>query len=811
MADTDRRDTIKILVACGGAGRGLLGQLEALGFDAEVQIDAQRELIIRRSTRRSRAIAIDQGLLTQRYILDEVRKRYANHESRAKVHAEALYQYYPHKGGVLSKGLAQSPAIGGGAVQSTRNVDRLRNTFEGLVNEVGAALGPDVGLEVWIVSSAAGGTGAGIRRRVGQIIADVVADRQCVVNLHFLTFGAGSYGSIGSAITRLNTFFCVAADSAFAKLINSQYRNVAPNFYYLEIPDVGKGDEVRAIRENLAEVAAKAVLLDDLQHAIDWIIVNSPNRMLFVLVGFWGPDFDQDQILYETMRGLSVQLENLRNPDPDSLIMEERYEFYPSPELQTVVDDITPKMLLETGGVKFPRRPVRTSEQNLESYMGKMEDAVDVFLPQRSKIRDLAGSITIISRDETSRELMVREPSSDGGWIDEYEVITLANWVRAWCRFLLEKLEIERQEAAYNISSAANRPGGGARSKATDLARLVPDFLELTVMIRMLRLLQRRAGEQLKALLPRIHTVADAIQEEMSYFAESALQRFTKELIIGAELTSEVDRLNHRTWFEVVDRAIRTEKREAMQDAIRVGAVGLTRAGLASVLGLSEDVQDLVLIRDRILETLGGMNVRGKQQPGRWWQSWNIADEANPLLSYRIFPRLDQATRQGLGVGLKHGDVEFISTDVVAIGMHVLAVDLALIGRGTDAVRAPYNLLHPMVEVVKRQLNNNWPTAERPGVAEDNGLANIAKAAVVGDPLFLPVFRALDFTPDELNKLAYLFDFHDPDPGPIIPSVDAAGIDFSSEGGPDDGTSPDISFDPDDAYWPEAEPEDTEE
>ena len=771
--------SVRVLIVCGGSGRGLLGQREALGFDAEIQIDVQREILAAGDQFAFR-IPLDANneTCTTRQVLHFMQTDWDKRGSeRAKRHAQVLYKYYPAAGVDLANGLAQAPAIGGGALLHEVNERKLVNALRQIVSERGQHLGPNEPLEVWIVSSTAGGTGAGVHRRVGWIISDFMSDQPTTVNLHFIMIGQRSFFSVGREATSLNTFFCIAADAAFVQKVSLEYKRVAPYFYFLEVPDVGKGEAAKPLRENLIETSAKAALLDEVQMNLISLCNSSPSKFVFLRVGFWGAEFDERQTRYEVFKDLHRQFNELINPLPSRFTQGDA-DFVRSTLLEEAADALIADSLLGHPEWRFPGKPRafgrRLAEDVEERYLEECERALDELLLSLSPqfaLNDLGGKFTIAGERTEPRDLAVVEPQPDSSWPEIFRHIQDAHWVVAWCQKLLRPdpeenrigLEAQYRDLANKCSATQQRFWVGAATRARDLAPVLPEFLEVAVQRRILKELERTANRLLGEKLARVKPVAEKMYAELRALQSAHVQRSTSELVVAADLCDELDRLNHRTWFEMLERAVRFGDARDLREAIRKGAVGLTRLGLVTVVGLPEDAQqDISVVRDKVSEKAGGMLIEDEEQEGIWWQSDNITGLADTMYRYRIFPKLDEATSEALGEG--QDDITFLSTPVGAIGMRVMAVDFAILDRGIETITAPTQLVKNLIGGLQRTMALNWPSCHQVQVGKDSGLIRVATAAVIGEPLFRPILEEEDLglTDEEKVKLEYLFEMYDP-------------------------------------------------
>ena len=176
----------RFLIVCGGSGSRLLGQRRVLGVSGELHVDVSSEIKARPEDPNSIAVRLDEQIGTVQKLLEDMERRLpkpeAQQESPSKsellaqqsrrstyvhnaimhpadvAHARFLANYYPSTG-FLRDGLAQAPAIGGAAIRHTRNMKELANKLRQMTTHFATNVSEANPLDVWIVSSTAGGTG----------------------------------------------------------------------------------------------------------------------------------------------------------------------------------------------------------------------------------------------------------------------------------------------------------------------------------------------------------------------------------------------------------------------------------------------------------------------------------------------------------------------------------------------------------------------------------------------------------------------------------------------------------------------------
>jgi hypothetical protein len=779
----------KILVVCGGAGRGLLGQRDALGFAAEMQLDVRHELVPVQNDQLAWRLPVDAAVLTTKTLLDWMEHEWGKDVDRYKNdpqkttpqsrHARILYQGYPGTVTNLDYGLGQAPAIGGGVIRMPANENMLRTATRQMIQRIAQLLGPANELDVWIVSSTSGGTGAGIRRFVARVIAEEMRAhiQNCVIKLHFVLYGARTYTSVNAHQTSLNTFIGVAQDAAF---VDEEFDMPDPPirfFYYLELPDVGSGERARKEREKLVEVTARAMFLDELRPVLEKIANNVPNKTVFVRVGFWGGELPREQLYYETLRQLRSKLEQLTEPGDTRFLEGFTCSFEPLPDLKKALEQLgSPELLLNLigRGWKFPRRPgTFLGRQSQDDYVLECEKAVEAVLKSALSLTvdRLAGvfkpeSVRAVEKgiaaageaapglptrgeaevEKLTRELAISKPGQNIDWTIRQDLITDAHRVMAWTRKLLDRpdghppLVEEQRLLARSCSDIFNQFGAGSRDKAVRLATELPKFLDASVRLQLLRDIEGRASSLLSELEGSYNAVKTKAAEQEQMMVKAGVVSQTTSLVLAADLEKRVMVTNPRPWIEILDRAVQSKKDEQFRLAVECGAIGLTMNGLARVVGVSGE--DPTEIRTEVMSKAGGIIINKEKCEGIWWQAdsslWNRGETQ---FQFRIFPWLNP---QDLAILRAESteDIQLICTSMGAIGLRVLAVDMVNIGQ-KDMAAAAQNLLRDMKTHLNQELTN-WPTDNAPVVAKKTtGVLHLAMAGVGGEPLDLTALERI--------------------------------------------------------------------
>ena len=312
------------LIVTGGTGRGLLGNQAALNFTHEWQIDVESEKFSD-DTAHFSFIPLDtcagSTAALARHYQGPAAKPNSKHphaspylttraDSQAvKNHSSFYWSNVPDA--ALKFGLAGEPALGAALARFPNNEQNLRAKLARISEGVDLYRG----VEVWIVSSTAGGTGQGIHRYIAALIADILAvGTPTPVHFHFVQIGQETYGSAGNMCT-LNTFFGVAADVAFSSLLSEIKRGAYATWYYLELTDVGTGQRAKKLRAELVELSIKTIMNDALSVHLNQLTIHCNSLpFIFARIGFWGKDFDETSKYKQTLNATLAKLNHLLMP-----------------------------------------------------------------------------------------------------------------------------------------------------------------------------------------------------------------------------------------------------------------------------------------------------------------------------------------------------------------------------------------------------------------------------------------------------------------------------------------------------------------
>ena len=779
----------KFLIVCGGSGVSLLGQREVLGVDGEMYIDAHGEVNKTLARTDPFSINVKLGLppiVSTRQLLVDLKGRVGKTitTSEAKQHALFLANNWPGAE-PLKDGLARVPAFGGAAIRQADIALDLDSKLKKMINEWVHDIDPANPLEFWIVSSTAGGTGEGIHRYVGERIVELVVEKpDALVVLNFVRIGQATYNAVDPDRTSLNTFFGIAADAAFKVYLPRKYESVGvtTRWFYLEVPPVGVGPTAVPIRARLVEVAAKAIMLEELEESINTIVVN--DGIGLVRVGYWGKDFDERGMYHETLKQLQAKLNELIEPDGYAKYVHGKPE--PDFEGGEGLQKLKELLLSEdfvcrqmNRGWEFPRYTAARLPENrseiwelIQRWKSRINELV--FPGSIDELKPWFVTTQTMKKEDTEWLETRRVPLSVPGLEDIapytapwFEKTDTAHQVKAWASALLgtgqgsDGLLVSLHKLARDCSNAQH-PGfpeslsSNTRKKATNIRKYLPDFIETLVKVIKLWELQRAAEDMLVGALDGAKKVQDVARQQQT-IARGMIMGVEESPVIAAELYHQLDQITKDTWLHMLDTAVRRQDADLFRKQVLTGATGLTWSGLVSVLGLRPNSQ-APEIKNELRQHMGQMyDPDGTVHEAQWWQA-NEPPGITGRFTYRILPRLEPRARAELGES--DGEIQYLYTGVDVIGLYVLAFEGLTRSTSLDMVTTPVYLLSPFVPMVRQYLEEDaW---QHTVYGRPQNKLSVVCAGVGGEPLYKPVLLEAGLTDRELHQLGEFYEFYDP-------------------------------------------------
>jgi len=654
------------------------------------------------------------------------------------------------------------------------------------------SIGPENPVEAWIISSTAGGTGEGIHRFVGAFLADFIRRRFAgtQVTLNFIRVGQLTYRTVNFRRTALNTFFGVAADAAFALKMTpkmkedfEKFGNLVTRWFYVDLPDVGTGERSIPLRAQLVEMAAKAVMLDELQDDLQRLLVNNSGiPMVLTRTGYWGKDFEEQQKYYETLQQLQKKLKALVEPNYEDIVKGREPEFHAEKLEDWRKGAENPDLVLQQmeKGWEFPR--YRESEDPKD--LGKVRELVDEWKRAIAKLveRDWEElkpewKVERVREKEGKRQVdkvPLRVPRrgevnfGEEGW---FQRINEAHEVQAWAWHLLgcdlKKGEFRRGgltkdllEQARGISAALHgvvKLWKSSQARARDAAPLLGKFVELLAKVDVLLRLEDEARGFLDGERSNARKVLEMVDSELKV-VEKKVSGGRGEVVQAAELEDPLEQVTRKTWLQLLWDAARRDDREAFRKEVLRGATGLTEDGLREVLGLRPQA----IIADAHQEMASRMgrmyDLDGNPYEAPWW----AATPPTPTMryEYRVLPWLSRELQAGLQstAEIQKSRFRYVFTKMGRIGLYVLAFEgISLTSREGDATSMPAFLIRPFVPQLRDALAE-W--RDKPSPNQPSGQLSIVLAGVGGEPLYLPALREVGLSDEEIKKIGEFYQFY---------------------------------------------------
>ncbi len=779
----------RFLIVCGGTGYKLLGQRTILGVDAELQIDVSKENISRDFQAKDQAsfyVDLDERVGVTTIAFNEMHEEVERGGDRlAKAHASLLVERFPAAQN-LEFGLNQSPAVGKAAIFYPGNRLELEQILTKMLDQCGRDIGVSNPVDVWIISSTAGGTGEGTHRFVALTFTKVMKAKykNTPLSLRFIRVGPLTYRSINHQTTSLNTFFGVAADAAFMFQIAKDFPHVVTKWFYVDMPDVGKGDRAKRVRGEIVDMACKAIMLPDLQEDLEKLLVNNKGApVVLVRTGFWGKDFGSQQKYFETLKQLLDKLTDLIEPNYGRKYVEWRKDRPPqflAPDLDHWIQEArSAKNILsrmEKERWQFPRYSLSGIPKNVEAIAPflsdckmSLRDVLEVDLDRISAEFRMDELVPVSGGGVQSQSIRLAIPNEDieenAEWFNQVEN---AHRVKAWARYLLgmdyKDGSVSSDGLIANLCGQAEKLSSiyhgfdifsGSESKAKRASALLGNFLRNFVQVDRMLGLERSATRALDKALVEPGAVLKTTRDEYGITKGSNVGVTSTTVVNAAEINHVLDLLSQKNWLYLLRDAVRKGNRQEFREAVLRGATGLTEDGLRYVLGL-QPTAEIAEIQNTLRKSIGSMrDDNGKAHEGQWWQS-NPPTKVMEY-SYRVLPQVDRALQEKLRGQAEKDNIPFryIFTTFGTIGLYVLAFHGASLNLGTgDQVSAPTFLLKPLIAQVKEALSN-WPKEPEPGMI--NGQLEIVTAGTGGEALYEPALWKAGLDDAEIQKISQYY------------------------------------------------------
>ncbi len=816
----------RYLIVAGGTGKGLLGKRAALNFIHEFQIDVESERFDSKDTAHFDFIALDTYVGTTHFLAQHYQRttntRAYAHTSpylTTRIDSQAVKNhgsvYWKNvAGAMLAYGLAQEPAVGSSTARYPDNETNLRAKLARIKDDAGR----DKHIEVWIVSSTAGGTGQGIHRYIAALVADILAvGTPTPVHFHFVQIGQETYGTAGDKCTT-NTFLGVAADIAFSFLVKNINDLAVTAWYYLDLNDVGTGNSAKILRAELVEMSIKTIMNQNVADDLNKLVINN-NGLPIVLArtGFWGKDFDETSKYKQTLGAVADKLKHMLMPAEDmparaALLLNaaqtaDRPVFNETQKYSDAINRAQNNKAVEqwltTDNTKFPAyaatgAPGATVDlwsQTLRTLATDLvSDWTRAFKAMGITVDELGTSYSFIyTKDSvsTKQDLRCRKISGSDKCNKDWESgVDQASIAKLWCHYLLEGFStVDESPALLAVfmglaqkAAAVNKNWlTSTQTKSVNLAGILGKLLAALVKIVVLQRARKEIQTHLDEALRSAAQTADFTAKTLTSLDATT---DTQPTVLAAALSEILNQVSGETWLSTMHRPVELNDARAFRTAVLAGATGLTKNGLIEVLDLpaTADVTEIAaeLVKEPAEVTVGGGIAGAKQVAPIYWQR-TAPPGVTKEYFYRLLPQVDDATQAALTALNKEASNLFAKNALTVsfeslgrIGLYVMAfhgISLSKRGGG-DYYSAPYHMLGGMRKFVQNELNRWEDDPTRLG-AGPTGNYNVAAAGAIGEPLDLTALIAAGLTEADLTKLATYYLIHS-NTHPTDPILDGA-------------------------------------
>jgi len=814
----------RYLIVAGGTGKGLLGKRAALNFIHEFQIDVESEKFDSKDTAHFDFIALDKYVGTTNVLAHYYRNQtntpaYAHTspylttriDSQAVKNHSSVY-WSSVASAMLAYGLAQEPAVGSSTARYPDNESNLRAKLARIKDDAGR----DRIIEVWIVSSTAGGTGQGIHRYIAALVADILAvGTPTPVHFHFVQIGQETYSTAGNRCT-LNTFLGVAADIAFSFLVKNINRLAVPAWYYLDLNNVGVGNSAKILRAELVEMSIKTIMNQLLSDDLNQLVINNQGLpIVLARTGFWGKDFDETSKYKQTLGAVAEKLKHMLMPAEDmparaALLMNaaqtaDRPVFTETQQYSEAINRAQNNKAIEqwltTEDNQIPAYTAKGAPGALVNWPPTLRtlatdlisDWTRAFKAMGIRVDELGTSYSFIyTKDSvpTKQDLRCRKISGSDKCNKDWESgVDQASIAKLWCHYLLEGFSTVDESPALLVefmgyaqkAAAVNRKWlTSTQTKSVNLAGILGKLLAALVKIVVLQRARKETQTHLDEALRSATLTADFTAKTLASLDATT---DTQPTVLAAALSEVLNQVSGETWLSTMHRPVELNDAKAFRIAVLAGATGLTKNGLIEVLDLpaTADVNEIAaeLVKEPAEVTVGGGIAGAKQVAPIHWQR-SEPPAVTKQYYYRLLPQVNDATQAALE-GNSEASHLFAANNLTIsfeslgrIGLYVMAFHGISLSSpvGNDYWSAPYYMLGGIKNYVQNELNHWEDDATRLG-AGPTGNYNVAAAGAIGEPLDLTALIAAGLTEADLTKLATYYLIHS-NSHPTDPILDGA-------------------------------------
>lgn len=768
------------LVICGGSGGGLIGNVPGITGTLLIDSKSENDIVINNlPVRPTNFERLDLDRTKDAQSGNSIFNYFLNHpgiisEPTAKNVIADLYKEYFFTTS-FADGLSQSPTLGGCVIRHPENVKKLDAAINRLF--IGCQMSADNPIDVWIVSSTAGGTGEGIHRFVAERFIKVLKEAPNPHKIHFIRIGPQTYRSSSTTDVVLNSFFGITLDNAFSENIKRKFGQNEINparltieFIYVDLPDLGSGEVAKPPRRTLIASTCRALMMEEVKKAFNPIVTN---MVAITRIGFWGGDFDDRKKFATMLRSLRTELSNLKKGN----IPEVMDSNAPSPEFA--------RNILESDDYKFGRDDILDKAWKLPQNFDKEPINLEEL---QTDIDKILKSFKAFFNDDENWQRDIQPSEKPTLWIHEYnkeqtenleqrrftifsnedknisryrrirQAIIIKKWAIRKLGFALgdekeegeiiseglvwEIYKIKREIIAIQKAFMKNKG-----QKAEEISDLINDLFiksfEASLWINELKIADgelKKHKKSLEDLLNKIDNRLDSLGEE------DQIDNGKYELI-PAPLDKQMNVEGGTTWFDLLIESMNQEVTagsDPFKNAVIRGANGLTEYGLRKLLRVDNNAT-IDSMKVKLRDDFGYYPAEKgqKEASANWWQG-----EPNPAIgnsfSTRIFPDVEQGLKDRLGDGID--DVDFLYTGTDAVGLNIISIEAGqLDGNYIDSfVFLIKNFIGPLQMQLK-----DWNFRYQ----QETGRFNILLKINLDEPMHKEFLKYIKLSDEEIKKI----------------------------------------------------------
>jgi hypothetical protein len=777
--------SIDFLIVCGGAGSGLIGNFSQIAGELYLDVSKDIEEISDKLDSSFLSIKLDEVsnlntpsamLYYWQQVINEKNSSYSHPSMKNQIHD--LFENCTSTEN-FSIGLSQNPTFGAYVIRHPDLSYKLERELKNLFTSK-KIQGRGVDVDVWIVSSTAGGTGEGTYRFVAEKVVKYFSENEqsTKYTIHFLRIGSSSFLSCGQNV-KLNTGIGILRDNAFAANMKDKFpgANLSFRYYYLDLPDVGSGPKVIPIRRRIISNTCKTIMLPELRASFNKV---RSNVSMAVQTGSWGSDFDQDSIYLAVLSSLRNKLSKMIEGDvleiqdkagqpkfnPGVLAIEKRYKNFPAEQLLDArwrIEDFSKDPPTFDHYKKSIQKTIKSLSlffNDSENWYEELDSKLEVdFFDSENKLKTSRFFSYGQFNDKEDRFSTIKQAIIVKGWAEKSLGFSEGKTIKN--NGLLRDL-INQIDSIKEIQSSRKF---GPGDKADEIVKNhLPELLSKCVEIYIWMDEYEKANQVLKFGIPILESLLSKVIASQKSISIDKFPSNDQYEVIPAPLTKIMKSKQgiSKTWFDLLVDASNDEKQsnnETFKEVVIKGASGLTVHGLRKLLNVEEDTPEEVM--KRILCSTMGYFMSSKndtnseesmtEYEAQFWQGSPEPTMTDPKFSYRIFPELEPQLAESLGEGSEDGEVLFLRSNFDAVGFDILALKAGLISGTTIGTWKWY--ADSLVSEIKKCLTDEqWILKYQ---QDDLGRYRWMMACNFDEPIKQDFLKYLNFSEKEIERIGY--------------------------------------------------------